>query len=224
MSDLSRQLPTQDAMHSAFVQRHGKALQDKLKACTVAICGLGGLGSHIAPLLARGGIGRLILIDFDTVDISNLHRQNYKANQIGMYKTDALVENLREIAPYTHYIAHCAAIDAHNIKTLLNEADIICEAFDDATAKATLVNVVLEQLPHAYIIASSGMAGIGDANDIVTKKISTKFYVCGDGKSEVSQDVPLFASRVSLCASHQAHMAIQLIDQYIEIKDNHHAK
>ena len=75
-------------------------LHERFSSATVAICGLGGLGSNIAIALARAGIGRLILIDFDRVDITNLHRQQYKASQIGKYKTEALTENLLEIAPY----------------------------------------------------------------------------------------------------------------------------
>ena len=112
---------------------------------TVAICGLGGLGSNIAILLARAGIGRLILIDFDRVDITNLHRQQYKADQIGMYKTEALAENLKEIAPYISLQIHTKRITEQNAKALLSDADIICEAFDGAEAKAMLAEIVLER-------------------------------------------------------------------------------
>ena len=109
----------------------------------VAICGLGGLGSNIAIALARAGIGKLILVDFDRVDITNLHRQQYKAEQIGMYKTDALADNLREIAPYIELEAHTERITEENAVTLLSDADIVCEAFDDAECKARLANTVL---------------------------------------------------------------------------------
>ena len=83
-------IPTKEAWDVALKERHGEELQEKFSAATVAICGLGGLGSNIAVSLARAGIGKLILIDFDHVDISNLHRQQYKADQIGIYKTEAL--------------------------------------------------------------------------------------------------------------------------------------
>ena len=75
-------IPSQEDMLRALEQRHGKKLQDRFSSASVAICGLGGLGSNIAVSLARAGIGRLILIDFDRVDITNLHRQQYKASQI----------------------------------------------------------------------------------------------------------------------------------------------
>ena len=93
-------MPTKEEWIQALKDRHGSVLQEKIASTTVAVCGLGGLGSNIAIALARTGIGKLILIDFDRVDITNLHRQQYKVNQIGMRKTEALRCNLKEINPY----------------------------------------------------------------------------------------------------------------------------
>ena len=93
-------IPTKEEWNNALEERHGKELHEAFSSSTVAICGLGGLGSNIAIALARACIGKLILIDFDRVDMTTLHRQQYKADQIGMYKTVALAENLKEIAPY----------------------------------------------------------------------------------------------------------------------------
>ena len=76
-------------------QRHGADLQEKLSAASVAVCGLGGLGSNVAIALARAGVGSLMLIDFDRVDLSNLHRQQYSVSQLGMYKTDAMNQTLQ---------------------------------------------------------------------------------------------------------------------------------
>lgn len=202
---------SKEQLQDAFVQRHGKELQEKLGRATVAICGLGGLGSHIAFALARAGIGKLILIDFDKVDISNLHRQQYKVSQVGMYKTEALTENLREIAPFVTIVSYTQKLTMENVEQFLQKADVICEAFDDAQEKAMLVNQVLETMPEKYIIAASGMAGLGDANDIRTRRVTKHFYLCGDEVSEVSKQNSLFASRVMICAAHQAHAVIQVI-------------
>lgn len=202
---------SKEQLQDAFVQRHGKELQEKLGRATVAICGLGGLGSHIAFALARAGIGKLILIDFDKVDISNLHRQQYKVSQVGMYKTEALTENLREIAPFVTIVSYTQKLTMENVEQFLQQADIICEAFDDAQEKAMLVNQVLETMPEKYIIAASGMAGLGDANDIRTRRVTKHFYLCGDEVSEVSKQNSLFASRVMICAAHQAHAVIRVI-------------
>lgn len=198
-------------MRRALDQRHGKTLQDKFESATVAICGLGGLGSNIAIALARAGVGRLILIDFDRVDITNLHRQQYKASQIGQYKTDAMAENLREIAPYITLTTHTQKISDENYTGLLSSANIICEAFDNAEAKAMLVNGVLETMPETYLIAASGMAGLGSANEIKTRKITKRFYLCGDEVSDVADDIGLVSSRVMLCAAHEAHMVLRIL-------------
>lgn len=208
--------PTQEEMRKALDERHGKALQDKLERATVAICGLGGLGSNIAISLARAGVGELILIDFDQVDITNLHRQQYKASQIGRYKTDALAENLREIAPYIKLTTHTQKISEENYAELLSQADVICEAFDDAGAKAMLVNGVLETMPETYLVSASGMAGLGPANTIKTRKITKHFYLCGDGVSDVADGMGLISSRVMLCAAHEAHAVLRILAEQYE--------
>ncbi len=198
-------------MQAALRERQGAALQERFSAASVAVCGLGGLGSHIAVSLARAGIGRLILIDFDRVDVTNLHRQQYKASQVGRYKTEALRENLLEIAPYTQYEIHTVRLDEHNAAKLLSGADLICEAFDGAEDKAMLAGVVLETMPEKYLIAASGMAGLGSANAIRTRRVTDRFYLCGDGVSGVSDGLGLVSSRVMLCAAHQAHMVLRIL-------------
>ena len=210
-------IPSRDEWLKALTQRHGEALQKRFSSATVAICGLGGLGSNIAIALARAGIGKLILIDFDRVDITNLHRQQYKADQIGLYKADALQANLMEIAPYTEVQAITAKIAEDNAVQLLKDAGIICEAFDDAQAKAMLTDTVLEQLPNRYLVAASGMAGMGTPNAICTRKITKKFYFCGDGTSDVADTIGLVAPRVMLCAAHQAQTVLRILAGAFEV-------
>lgn len=202
---------------TALENRHGKALQQRFSSAAVAVCGLGGLGSNIAVALARAGIGRLILIDFDRVDLTNLHRQQYRADQIGTYKTDALTENLRGIAPYLQIRAVTRRITEENYGELLKDADIICEAFDDPEAKAMLTNGVLETMPEQYLVAASGMAGMGTPNAIRTRRITKRFYLCGDGTSDVSDAIGLAAPRVMLCAAHQAHTVLRILAGEYEV-------
>ena len=209
-------IPTKKEWNKALRERHGEKLQTKFSSATVAICGLGGLGSNIAISLARAGVGKLILIDFDKVDITNLHRQQYKAKQIGLNKTDALFENLREIAPYVELETHTERITEENAAGMLQGADIICEAFDSAECKAMLVNLVLETMPDKYIIVASGMAGMGSANTIQTRKVSKRFYICGDGESDVSEAGSLVSSRVMLCAAHQAHTVLRILAEQFD--------
>ena len=210
-------LPTKDEWIKALTERHGKELQQAFSSATVAICGLGGLGSNIAIALARAGLGKLILIDFDRVDITNLHRQQYKASQIGLYKTEALAENLKEIAPYISLELHTGRITEENAKAILSDADILCEAFDSAEAKAMLTDIVLSELPDKYYVAASGMAGMGTVNSIKTRRITSKFYLCGDETSEVSDGIGLVAPRVALCAAHQALTVLRILAKQFDV-------
>ena len=209
-------IPTKEEMAKALELRQGIKLQAKFSSAAAAVCGLGGLGSNIAVSLVRAGIGRLILIDFDRVDIANLHRQQYKASQVGEYKTAALSANLKEIAPYVELEAHTMRITEENVVALLKDADVICEAFDDPECKAMLTNTVLERMPAKYLVAASGMAGLDSANNIRTRKVTDRFYLCGDGVSEVSEAESLLSSRVMLCAAHQAHMVLRILAEQLE--------
>ncbi len=210
-------IPSENEMKKALYDRIGKEHQRKFEDTTVAVCGLGGLGSNIAISLARAGIGKLILIDFDKIDITNLNRQQYKFCQIGRYKTDALLENIKEISPYTKIQTHTVKLNENNYYTLLSPADIICEAFDAAEEKSKLVDFVMEKMADKYLVAASGMAGLGSANSIKTKKITNYFYLCGDGVSDVGNGDTLYSSRVMLCASHQAHTVLRIISEKFDI-------
>ena len=201
-------IPTREEMFQALARRQGGELTACYSRAAVAVCGLGGLGSHIAMALARAGVGRLILIDDDVVDVSNLHRQQYGASQVGKYKTEALEENLRVIAPYVRTETHRVRLTEQNGEALLRRADVVCEAFDGAEDKAMLAQLVLEKLPESVLVAASGMAGLGSANTI---RVSERFFICGDGVSDVADGIGLVAPRVMVCAGHQAQMTLRIL-------------
>ena len=182
-------MPSREEWIAALVERHGEERQNAFLNATVAICGLGGLGSNIATALTRAGVGKLILIDFDKVDITNLNRQQYKMSQLGRPKTECCLENLRDISPYTEIEIHTVKLTEVNIPELLGEADIIC----------------------------TGMAGFGSANTIQSRKVFGKFYLCGDEKSDVNDGIGLVASRVMVCAAHEAHMVLRLLSGETEV-------
>ncbi len=209
-------IPSKEEWLSALEVRHGRELQQKFSCAAVAVCGLGGLGSNIALSLARTGVGKLILIDYDRVEITNLHRQQYKAAQIGLFKTEALADNLLEISPFVAIETVTARITEDNIASLLGDADVICEAFDNAEAKAMLVNGVLEKLPDCYLVAASGMAGLETPNTIRTRRIMKRFYLCGDEKSDAAESIGLLAPRVMLCAAHQAQTVLRILAEEYE--------
>ena len=236
MSDIVESLvgasrtPSREEMHAALVVRQGAENVAKLQAATVAVCGLGGLGSNVAIALARAGVGKLILIDFDCVDVTNLHRQQYKACQVGVAKAVALPENLLEIAPYIELESHQVRVTEENVMELVGKADVVVEAFDNAEAKAMLVNAVLEHnaevagrvctnpsagkdcaVGQKFLVAASGMAGFDDANSIQTRRVSRNFYLCGDGITDVNDGVGLVAPRVMACAAHEAQTVVRII-------------
>lgn len=204
-------IPSREVMREALNIRHGEELQDKISAARVAVCGLGGLGSNIAIALARAGVGHLHLIDFDRVDLTNLNRQQYAVGQLGQYKTDALRETLSLVSPYCNVTCDTIKVTEENLPDLLRNEDYICEAFDRAEAKAMLVSGVLEHFPEKYLVAGSGLAGLGSANTIQTRRVSQRFYLCGDGTSDSSVGLGLVASRVLVCAAHEANMILRLI-------------
>lgn len=209
-------IPTKEEMRCALAERHGEARQEKFARASVAICGLGGLGSNIAVSLARAGVGRLHLIDFDRVELSNLNRQQYVVTQLGMEKTAALRQNLLSIAPYCDIRTDTVRITQDNLAALLAEDEIICEAFDRAEAKAMLADGVLERLPGKYLVLGSGMAGFGSPNAIQTRRVAPRFYLSGDEISDVGDGLGLFAPRVMLCAAHQAMTVLRILAEEFE--------
>lgn len=202
---------SEQKIQDALVSRHSVTIQEKLKKARVAVAGLGGLGSNVAVYLARIGTGHLHLIDFDRVDLTNLNRQHYFLRHLGMYKTDALKEQILEINPYLDIRTDCVKVTEDNIKILFSGEDIICEAFDQPEEKAMFVNGVLLDLPAKKLVSASGMAGYGHSNRIHTRKIRENFYICGDEETENGPEQGLMAPRAALCAAHEANLITQLI-------------
>jgi len=204
-------IPAAGELETLLVARHSPGVYERVRKAAVGIAGLGGLGSAVAISLARTGIGRLILADFDVVEPSNLNRQQYLIRHLGMAKTEALKELLAEINPYVEVTVFNLVLDPQNIPGVFRSADIIVECFDDATAKSMLLGTVREALPQAYLILASGLAGYGDSNTIRTRKMGERTYVVGDFKSAAGPDCGLMAPRVGIAAHHQANLVIRLL-------------
>ena len=197
---------SKEAIVAALNERHSPEKQKLLSAGRVAIAGLGGLGSNVAYALARIGVGHLHLIDFDVVDITNLNRQQYFMEHIGMYKTDALKSLLLKINPYLDIDTDCIKVTEENLTKLFCDDLIVCEAFDNPEAKAMLVNGILEHFPEKKLVSATGMAGYGSSNTIRTQKLMKNFYLCGDRETAPTYGNGLMAPRVAICAAHEANM------------------
>lgn len=203
--------PTADELEALMCSRHTPGVHAAAKRARVGIAGLGGLGSHVAMALARVGVGHLVLVDFDVVEPSNLNRQLYFVDQIGMTKAEALTKNLEAASPCVELVSHVERITPDNVTELFGGCDIVVEAFDVAAQKAMLVEAVLGQLPDATMVAASGLAGTGPGEEIKVHRIGPKFIVVGDLTTEARPGMGLMAPRVGIAAHMQANVVLRLI-------------
>jgi sulfur carrier protein ThiS adenylyltransferase len=192
------------------------AMRARLAASHVAIIGCGGLGSNAAAMLVRCGVGKLTLVDFDVVEESNLNRQMFFLDQLGMPKTAALRETLLRINPDVSLRIHQECVTAENLVDLVGDAEVVIEAADRAEVKAMIANTVLTELADTPLVSASGLAGFDSANDVVTERMADGFYLVGDQRSDVRLGYSLLASRVMVAAAHEAHAAIRILLGYPE--------
>ena len=193
-----------------LLKRNVKDIAKKLKKTEVCILGLGGLGSNVAVLLARAGIGYLKLIDFDVVEASNLNRQQYRISHIGMKKTEAIKTIIKEINPFVEIETLDIKVDRENIYSIVGDIEIVVEAFDRAETKAMTIEELLTN-KNKIVVSASGMSGLGSANEIITRKVRNNFYLIGDSYSDYEEYLGIMSTRVMLCAAHQANMVLRLI-------------
>jgi sulfur carrier protein ThiS adenylyltransferase len=203
--------PKPEELESLMVARHTPGVHARMKGSAVGVAGLGGLGSNVAIALVRMGIGTLILADFDVVEPSNLNRQQYSIEHIGMTKTDAMAQILFSINPYIQVISQNILLDRNNIPQIFQQADVIVECLDRAEEKAMFIQTVLEFLPETYIVGASGLAGYGDSNSIKTLKLGNKLFMAGDLVTAAEPGRGLMAPRVGIAAHHQANLVVSLL-------------
>ncbi len=186
-------------------------IKKQLSEFTVGIAGAGGLGSNCAVALARTGIGRLVIADYDIVEAGNLNRQYFFTRQVGMQKTEALKENIRDINPDTIVNTHDTRLNKDNIPVIFGECDIIVEAFDRAEMKEMLAETVISIWPERPLVMGSGLAGFGDNNKLRERRPGSRLVICGDEQTEVSEDLPPLAPRVAIVANMQANVVVELL-------------
>lgn len=185
-------------------------IQKILKNKTVGVAGCGGLGSNCAVALARVGVGTLIIADFDKIEESNLNRQYYFYDQIGLPKSETLKENIKRINPKVNVINHQVFLDEKNVPVIFKDCDIIVEAFDKSEAKEMIIKTVSKVFPDKYLICGIGMAGWGQ-NKIIKEQRFGKLIICGDGINEISDNNPPLAPRVGIVSNMQANIVLELL-------------
>lgn len=185
-------------------------ISDYLNRFTIGIAGCGGLGSNCAVALARAGIGRLIIADFDIVTAQSLNRQYYFNDQIGRLKIHALKENIQRINPKIVVKAFDIKLCVSDVIELYAGCDIIIEAFDKAEMKHMMIETVRTKMPGKILVTGSGVVGWGNSSGIRTRR-SDNLVICGDEDSEVSADLPALAPRIGIVANMQANEVLDIL-------------
>lgn len=181
----------------------------KIQGTKIGIAGAGGLGSNCAFNLVRSGFVNIKIVDFDVIEASNLNRQFYFSDQIGLPKVDALKTNLTRINPDANVTAQQIKITSENADSIFKDCDVVVEAFDKAEYKALLVENYYSS--GKLLVSASGLAGWGNSDDIKVKKIHRNFYMIGDLQTEVSKENPPISPRVNVTAAKQADVILQYI-------------
>ena len=169
----------------------------------VGIAGVGGIGSNVAVNLVRSGIDALKIVDFDRVEPSNLNRQFYFHDQIGRFKVEALMENLRRIRPEVRIEALVKRIVADNCLDLFSDCELIVEGFDSRADKKMLV----EQLAGSRVVVSAcGIAG-SDCTTIRTRQLGN-CTIAGDFITDCDE-APLYVHKEATVANYMTQCILQ---------------
>lgn len=191
--------------------RQSPELNEKLARTRIAVLGSGGLGSNIALMLARLGIGRLILYDYDVVEASNLNRQNFGVEDIGEKKVEATKRHLEAMLPYVDIEARDRYVDREELSILYSEADIFVEAFDSVESKMEAYDFFVER--DKPYVATTGVAGI--EGELERRRLGSVELVgdfCGENR------IDCYIPKVMAIAAMQCRVVLEIIDQ----KEDHH--
>ena len=204
-------VPLPSEMDALLSSRHTPGIQNIIRNSSIAILGLGGLGSAVAGAMAKIGIGKMLLSDYDVVEPSNLNRQQYFVDQIGMKKTVALKENLLRMSPSVSLKLIDEQLTGPRLPKLFSNVDVLIECFDDPVMKAVTLRSILTEMQNIAYVGSSGMAGFGDNNTILTRMLRPGVFIVGDNVSAASPGMGLMAPRVGIAAHHQANQALRIL-------------
>src|SRR6201984_1860498 len=133
--------------------------QARIAAATVLVVGAGGLGCAVLQYLTAAGVGRLIIVDHDHVEESNLHRQPlYRMSDLGAHKVDAARAALEAMNPGVHVEPVCARLSSLNAASLIESANVVIDAAD-SFAVTYLLSDACQQAGKALVSAS--VLGVG---------------------------------------------------------------
>lgn len=203
--------PSEAELEALMVARHSPGVHDALKQASVGICGVGGLGTMVALCLARMGVGKLVLIDHDVVEPSNLNRQQFFVDQIGMPKVEAMKANLKRVNPYIEIVAKQQFLHPQDYAPALDGVEVACECYDNPVCKAeafAAARTVMREVPWVMV---SGLAGYSPADEIRTRRVRDNVILVGDQEHAAQVGRGLMAPRVAVAAGKQANAALCLL-------------
>ncbi len=119
----------------------GKKAMEKLSTSKVAVFGIGGVGSYASEALVRSGLGKIVLVDYDIIDVSNINRQIHATSKtVGQLKVDVMKDRLLEINPDLDIVVYDKCYSEENAKELLSPSyDYVVDAIDMVSAKISLI-------------------------------------------------------------------------------------
>jgi sulfur carrier protein ThiS adenylyltransferase len=182
----------------------------RLRKASVGIAGAGGLGSNAAVALARAGVGRLVVVDFDRVEKSNLTRQYYFLDQVGMLKVDALKANIQRAAEGVTVETVAKELLPGRMAEPFKDVDVVVEALDKAETKTRFVQEVLRDLPGKPVVSASGVAGWGGCERIELKRFAP-LHLVRDCRAKSSDEGVLLAPKVCAMANLEANTVLEIL-------------
>lgn len=197
-----------DIFEANLVKKLGKDNFLKVQNAKIGIAGAGGLGSNCALNLARAGFMRFTIADFDLIEPSNLDRQFYFLDQVGKVKVEALKENLLKVNPRLEIEDMKVRIEKGNVDSIFDKCDIVAECLDNAANKRMLVEELLKA--GKFVVAVSGLGGIGSSDEIQIYSIKKNFVMIGDLESDICHR-PALSPRVNIAAAKQADVILEYV-------------
>lgn len=193
-----------EVKREAVLQRQSEEINGKLENAKVVILGAGGLGSNIAHMLARLGVGKMILYDFDVVEPSNLNRQHYGVNDIGKMKAETTAERIKELLPYVHIESRNLIVDEEVLSSVYEEGDIFIEAFDTVLSKVMAYDFFAgREKPY---ICTTGVAG---PSGELSRRDLGHIHIVGDFQGEDRNDC--YIPKVMAIAAMECRVVMELI-------------
>ncbi len=182
-----------------------------IQSFEIGLAGLGGLGSNILNSLVRVGFNNFTICDFDKVENSNLNRQYYNIDDLGINKTEAIIKNMKKINNNITFNAKILKLNKDNMEEVFKYSDIIFEAFDNPKCKKELFEIFSHQ-KEKIVIFGSGMAGFNiTENKIKIQKLRENIFIVGDMTTNVDKENPPFAPKVIAVASIMAGIALETL-------------